>query len=162
MTLLRARESYKSHDWVSAATQLLSGADYLKAMGVRLNALPTPSRGKGRPEMSPVCQDCQDYAALGHISQTCSRGCKLRPRYRHGKLIKRHDDIAKFLCGRLRKRGWQVIQEPVIPYGRTWRRPDMVVWREGDSLAMCSWSRMGFVWKQLKRGRSTNTRIKLL
>ena len=118
-----AKEGYNSHDWVSAATQLLSEADYLKAMEVRFNVFSTlSSRSRGRPDMNPVCQDCQDYATLGHISQTCPRGYKLRNKW--------HNDIARFLCGRLRQRGWQV-----IPYGRTWRKPDIVVWKDGDNLA---------------------------
>ena len=64
---------------------------------------------------------------LGHISQTCPKGYKLR--------IKRYDDIVRLLCGRLRQRGWRVAQEPGIPYRGTWRKPDLGIWRDGNNTA---------------------------
>ena len=101
---------------------------YGHARRKRVNVLLTPCRkSRGRPEANPTCQDCPGRATLRHISQTYPRGYKLR--------IKIYDDIVRFLCGRLRQRVWQVTQEPVIPYRGTWRKPDLVVWREEDNTA---------------------------
>jgi len=66
-----------------------------------------------------MCSLCNVPAALGHISQTCP--------LTHGVRVKRHDDVVRFLAGRLRQRGHRVVVEPHLAYGTTFRKPDLLV-----------------------------------
>jgi len=112
----------KVHKWVSSGTKLLTGTDFCHAVAVRCGALPTPVRAsRGRPGINPNCATCHEVGSLGHISQSCP--------ITHGARVKRHDNISHFLAGRLRQRGYTVLEEPRLPHNGSFQKPDLVCWR---------------------------------
>ncbi len=124
-------EYRQGSNWVRSCSRLLSGRDFISAMGVRCATLPTPlrkSRGTGGAA-GATCFRCRNQvASLGHISQVCSGT--------HGARVKRHDNIARFLAGRLKQRGFTVVEEPRFAAGRTFLKPDLVIWSEGSDRAL--------------------------
>lgn len=122
----------KTHAWVlSDSVKLVSGAEYVRGTFLRANLVVTPSR-KHRIDRdhSDKCSTCgpNHTATLGHILQTCSRS--------HGSRIKRHNYMAKYISERLRRLGFFVLEELIIPYHQTFCKPDLVAWR-GDQAIVC-------------------------
>jgi len=131
----------KAHAWVlSDSVELVSGAEYVRGTLLRGNFVATPSR-KHRIDRdhSDKCSTCgpNHTATLGHILQTCSRS--------HGPRIKRHNYVAKYVSERLRRLGFSVLEEPIIPYHQTFRKPDLVAWR-GDQAIVCDVAITGDGW----------------
>lgn len=59
--------------WVTDGTMLLTGADYIQAVHVRGNLLPTTERtNRGRRDKVQSCEaGCNAANTLAHISQSC-------------------------------------------------------------------------------------------
>ena len=107
------------HQWVAEATSLLSGANYIGAVKVRGNLLPSAVRAaRGRPATSVLCGACQRPGSLGHILQVCPRT--------HGSRVSRHDRIVTLVQSAAGKAGWTCIREPAIPTKAGLRRPDLI------------------------------------
>ena len=123
---LQASESPRANDWLSEAESRMSGRDFVAALAVRCGTLPTPlRRSRGRPENTRLCGLCRVPASLGHISQVCPAV--------HGARVKRHDDILRFVAGRCRQNGYTVLEEPRLRFATTFRKPDLVLWRDGQA-----------------------------
>lgn len=115
--------------WISSGTRLLSGGEFAHAVQVRANALATPSRAaRGRPGASGMCDTCRKPGTLGHISQACPRT--------HGARVVRHDDITRFVAGRLRQRGFEVVREVRIPDGGTFCKPDIIACKSNEAIIL--------------------------
>lgn len=122
----QARAVPKLHTWLSRGGRFLSGSDFIRAVGVRCATLNTPLRGsRGRPANSGLCTMCAVPASLGHISQTCPKT--------HGVRCARHNNLLGFLEGKLLQKGYKVLVEPRVPLGSTYRKPDLVVWKEENN-----------------------------
>ena len=107
------------HQWVADATSLLSGANYIGAVKVRGNLLPSAVRAaRGRPAISVHCGACQRPGSLRHILQVCPRT--------HSSRISRHDRIVTLVQSAAGKAGWSCIREPAIPTTAGLRRPDLI------------------------------------
>ena len=90
-------------------------------------AVRTPLRfSRGIPGPNTACTHCYGVASLGHISQVCPATHNIR--------VKRHDGVCKFISGRLRQKGFMVVQEPRFPYV-SFCKPDMVIWKPRDNEA---------------------------
>ena len=110
----------------------LSGKEFVKAIHLRCGALRTPARSnRGRVfGRGPKCPTCPDkVASLTHLMQNCPRTKKTR--------TERHNIVCKMLTNKLRKLGYDVREEPRIPSGGTYLKPDIVAYRKADrSLAV--------------------------
>lgn len=105
--------------WVSSGAPHLTGREYIKAIKTRAGLLPTPERrARGRPGNSGLCDTCRTPGTLGHISQTCPKTW--------GGRIKRHDNVAKSVAGWLDQLDFRVEREMCVPFGGTFRKPDIV------------------------------------
>ena len=109
----------QQHQWLADASSLLSGANYIGAVKVCGNLLPTAARGaRGRPLASNNCDAHGRPETLGHILQVCPRT--------HASRIARHDRVATVLQTTACKRGWSCIREPAIPTRAGLRKPDLI------------------------------------
>ena len=121
-------ESQSEHRWVTAGSGLLTGSEYIKAIGVRSATIKTPLRAaRGRDQAPKDCWRCNLPASLGHISQSCP--------INHGFWIKRHDNVARYISGRLKQRDRTVMWEPKIPFGGSYCKPDLVTWDRARGVA---------------------------
>ena len=97
-------------------------------MAIRSGSAYTRSRAaRGRGERSVInCQGhCGARETIGHVLQQCSKT--------HGARIERHDLIVARLRGRLEDLGYSVTQEPVIPSGDSYLKPDLIGWLDHSS-----------------------------
>lgn len=107
-------------NWVTDGTSLLTGGDYIQAVQVRGNLLPSSERStRGRREALPFCEaGCNAVCSLGHISQSCVRTHRLR--------CARHNSLVEFMRSLLVKNGNIVLVEPIIVTRHGNRKPDIV------------------------------------
>lgn len=119
--LWQANSCPSINDWVFDGTSLLTGGDYIQAVHVRGNLLPTVERAtRGRREVVPTCEaGCNAASTLAHISQSCTRTHRLRSG--------RHDSIVDYLNKSLTRNGFNVLVEPTIKTSKGNRKPDLVV-----------------------------------
>lgn len=112
-----------AHAWVSDGSALLPGADFIEAIKVRANAVPTRSRcSRGRPLDRTCRAGCRATETLAHVAQHCATTYISRHR--------RHDNIAIYLATRLRSLGWHVQRERHIMTSNGLRKPDIVASRD--------------------------------
>ena len=126
--LTPATEYPRGNKWIVGDTSWVSGADFIRAVGVRSGTLQTPLRlARGRPPgTATVCTTCGCEASLGHIVQSCPRN--------HGMRVRRHDNIVDYAGSALRDRGWTVFVEPSIPWRGTTLKPDLVITKAGQGV----------------------------
>ena len=111
---------------MNEATGLLSGANYIGAVKVRGNLLPSAVRvARGRPHMSVLCGACRRPGSLGHILLVCPRTHVLR--------LARHDRLATLVQSAAGKASWSCIREPAIPTLAGIRRPDLIFYHQDRS-----------------------------
>ena len=116
------------HKWIDRPSSLMSGANYIGAIQVHGNLMPTAATMvHGRPEHDSSCDACRRTETLGHVLQVCPRT--------FGPRNERHNAVLARLTKMLKKRNWQVIVEPAIPTNAGLHRPDMIVWK--DSTTCC-------------------------
>lgn len=110
-------------NWVTNGGDLLSGANYVRAIQVRSGTLYTKARAaRGRPSQDRNCDaNCRKVETLAHILQVCKRTW--------GERIDRHNRAVDYLAEVWRKQGYEVIIEPAIQSYEGRRVPDMVVFR---------------------------------
>lgn len=104
--------------WLKDERMKVRGGEFVKAIGVRLKSLKTPSRGARGGRGDARCRHDLQIGDLNHIVQHCA--CV------HGLRVQRHNTFVKGLCKSLRNRGYQVHPEPVIPTSLGDRKPDLV------------------------------------
>ena len=92
----------RQHQWVAEGTGLLSGANYIGAVKVQGNLLPSAVRAaRGRPLASVLCGACGRPGSLGHILQVCPRT--------HCSRVARHDKLVTLVQATAGKAGWSCI-----------------------------------------------------
>lgn len=122
--------------WIRNPPRFWSGEDFVKAIQLRGNLLPTQG-GVHNPAHLRRCRaGCERTESLSHVLQGCPAT--------HFRRIRRHDH----LCGILRrvasKRGWDSEWEPRIRDGEgRLRKPD-IVFRKGDDVIVCD---LGVHWE---------------
>jgi hypothetical protein len=118
-----------AHRWVTEATNLMRGAEYIDAVRTRINDLPTASRlSRGQPARRKNCRHrCNAVETLDHMAQRCPATHRTR--------INRHDAIVKLVQNRLENKGFDVQKEPVIRTNAGTRKPDLVA-KKGESKVM--------------------------
>lgn len=125
-----------SSRWVNTPPTFWSGEDYIKAVKLKGNLLPT----KGIPS-NPIQErgcgtGCNKIESLSHVLQGCPET--------HGPRVKRHDRIARMVKQFAEKRHWTVEEEPRLRL-RTGalRKPDLILSNE-TSTVVCD---ISIVWE---------------
>lgn len=112
------------HSWVEISSNLITGANYIGAIKIRGNLMPTAERmARGRPLRDVNCDACGRPESLGHILQVCPRTS--------GGRIDRHNTILAWTVKVLIKKGWSMLVEPAISTPASLRRPDIIACYRG-------------------------------
>uniref|UniRef100_A0ABD2XQH8 Reverse transcriptase domain-containing protein n=3 Tax=Trichogramma kaykai TaxID=54128 RepID=A0ABD2XQH8_9HYME len=118
-SLSRSSDVTGQHSWVVDGSALLSGKDYLQCHRVRTGALPTRSRTtRGRHADRSCRAGCSAQETNNHVLQCCPRG--------HAARIRRHDAVLNYIERRLRRQGFEIAREPIIPTPAGPRKPDLI------------------------------------
>ncbi len=123
--LRQQRQTPRINNWVCNGSQLLCGGDYIAAVKVRGNLLPTQERStRGRRTAPTMCDAmCNAQGTLAHISQSCTRTHLLRSA--------RHNSVLDYIVTKAEAKGYNVVREPVIPTRVGRRKPDLVAEVDG-------------------------------
>ena len=116
---LRSRElSPDTNGWVDPTNNLMSSANYIGAIHLRGNLMPTAARtARYCEEGNRSCDSCRRTETLGHILKFYCRTFSVR--------INRHNAILARLVKKLITSGWCALEEPAIPTPAGVRRPDI-------------------------------------
>ncbi|KAK7788246.1 hypothetical protein R5R35_001099 [Gryllus longicercus] len=120
--LRECRKTNLSTLWVDSGAHRIPGRDFVQHVHTRINCLPTAvrvSRGVRRSTRDVRCRaGCQETETAAHVVQNCHRT--------HGGRVKRHDAVCRVLAAGLRRGGWCVEEEPIVPTREGDRKPDLV------------------------------------
>lgn len=118
-----------THRWIANGMMLMKGYQFNRNLRLRANLTPIPAR-KARidPAQSGLCPICRLPGTLAHILQQCPRT--------HGPRIERHNSVAKFVLASLRRAGYECLEEPRIPVGASFLKPDMVLWNKDHAIVL--------------------------
>lgn len=115
--------------WVAEGTRFLSGREFINAIRVRFNTVPTLTRLKRGQGVTKLCRaGCDQEETLGHILQKCHRT--------HNTRIQRHDMVVKYVAKRSRELGFTVLEEPHYKTSTGVKIPDLVLRRDGQVLVL--------------------------
>jgi hypothetical protein len=122
--LQSAKNSRQTHTWVSDGTRMMSGGSFIKALALRIQALPTLSRSRRGYEGHRNCRaGCKRIETQDHVLGSCGR-TKLQVSARHNKIVARLADY-------LRHKKYLVETEKRIEVSRgTHLQPDMIAYRD--------------------------------
>lgn len=119
----------QQHRWVQEGTKFLGGGDFVNSVKLRINALPTRSRGARGRDFDRRCRaGCEVPETLNHILQQCHRT--------HNPRVDRHNSAAKYLANKMRSKGYRVWEEPVLRTNEGLRKPDIVAELGGTALVV--------------------------
>ncbi|CAH0562778.1 unnamed protein product [Brassicogethes aeneus] len=123
-------EDPASRGWVSDKPTGWTGRDYVRAIQLRANVLPT--RGiPSNPEHLRRCRNtgCNAVESLSHVLQQCSAS--------HGERVRRHNDVARKIAAHTRKT-WDTEEEPHVRHqdGQLYK-PDIVVHKDRNTIVVC-------------------------
>lgn len=108
-----------SSAFISSPPASWTGEDYVRAIKLRTNCLPTRGLPYGPREERMCRAGCGRVESLSHVLQKCPLG--------HTKRIIRHNYIVRRICRMARGKGWEVSEEPHIRDSRgVLNKPDMV------------------------------------
>ena len=117
--------------WVTDPSFKITGKDFIKAIHVRLACLKTPvraARGSERQPVNLMCRFCRMPNSLGHMLQVCP--------VNHGLRIERHENIVQSLRRTFLRKGKRVEVEPRVPSGRSFLKPDLVVFDQKSAYVL--------------------------
>uniref|UniRef100_A0A131Z2I9 Reverse transcriptase n=1 Tax=Rhipicephalus appendiculatus TaxID=34631 RepID=A0A131Z2I9_RHIAP len=127
--LKEAANAPGSSAWLAEGTRFLSGREFINAVRVRFNTVPTLMRLKRGQDVTKLCRaGCDQDETLGHILQRCHRT--------HHTRIQRHDAIVRYAAKRCRELGFNVLEEPHYRTRQGTRIPDLVLKRDGQALVL--------------------------
>lgn len=118
--LRQGRKQPASNDWVINPPPYWSGYDYIKAIQLRGNLLPTKGIPSNPPHERRCRMGCDRNESLSHVLQKCPAA--------HWPRIRRHDQIVTLVRRIAEKKGWIVDVEPRIRCtDGTLKVPDLVL-----------------------------------
>lgn len=118
-----------AHRWVCEPTRLLNGADFIDAIRLRYNCLPSRSRTtRGRNMVSRTCRGgcIKQSETTNHIIQRCPRT--------HGQRIKRHDKVVNYMERSLCQKGYNVLKEKRISTPVGIKIPDLIATKNNTAV----------------------------
>lgn len=115
--------------WIDSGNRLLRGGTFVNCFKLRQGLLQTPARSaRGRDTSSRCDLGCTAPGTLHHVLQVCPAVQPWR--------ITRHDKIKDEIKNRAVKAGYTVTSEPRIPTREGLRKPDLVIWNEGEAIVI--------------------------
>lgn len=113
-----------------------SGKDFVKAVHLRFNVLPTVGIPSNPPEQRRCRAGCNKVETLAHVLQQCPNT--------HWQRISRHNEVANKVERHCRQQGWEVIAEPHVRHqDGTLFKPDLAIQR-GNDIIICD---IGVNWE---------------
>lgn len=123
--LYQGRDCPASHSWLYWAPRQWTGGDYVKAIQLRGNLLPTMGIPSNPPDQRYCRAGCQRTESLSHVLQKCPAA--------HHPRIRRHDRICNTLTQMAAKKGWIVESEPRIRTQEgVLRKPDLLFLKDNE------------------------------
>ena len=130
---------------------------FLRGTWLRAGVLATKarrSRGGRLLGADLACRSrCGAIESLDHILQTCAATHEVR--------CERHNRVARHLAKRLRRTGLAVHEEPVIPIGATYCKPDLLVRKNNSAyvldVCIAAPNRLELTWRLKKEKYKTET-----
>ena len=123
-------EDAASRDWLHQKPQGWTGRDFVRAVHLRTNSLPTRGHPSNPPDQR-VCRHngCTSDETVSHILQRCGAVHDVR--------IKRHNEIVGKIAAHARK-SWQVEEEPHVRHtdGQLFK-PDIVIHADHNKTVVC-------------------------
>lgn len=104
--ILQGHSNFHSGSWIDNPPTYWSGGDFVKAVQLRGNLLPTMGIPSNPKEKRKCRAGCERTESLSHVLQRCP--------VTHWNRIRRHDRIVNLLKKMITKNGWQVEVEPRI------------------------------------------------
>ncbi|CAN7998348.1 unnamed protein product, partial [Ixodes hexagonus] len=118
-----------AHRWIAEGNRLLPGRQFIDIIKLRINAQPTLERtSRGRGNDISCRAGCGAPESLGHVLQCCHRGHRTR--------VKRHDNLARYVCTRLGQLGWTVLWEPHFDLPGGVLKPDLVAFKGENTIIL--------------------------
>ncbi|KAF2893480.1 hypothetical protein ILUMI_12698 [Ignelater luminosus] len=106
--------------WISDPPKYWSGRDYVKALQLRANVLPTVGTPYNKGEAARCRAGCDRTESLSHVLQGCPST--------HWPRIRRHDHIVNIVADAARNKGWTVETEPNIwDTDGNRKKPDLLI-----------------------------------
>ena len=97
----------RKYSWLTSPSRFTSGANYIGAVKIRGNLMPTAAwMACGHPERSRNSDACLGVETLGHIVQQCPRIYAAR--------VDLHDKVVGKIVKALMQNQWHVLVEPTI------------------------------------------------
>lgn len=125
--LVESNKVLQQHQWTIEGTRFLSGRDYLNAIKLRINAMPTRARTtRGRREDRLCRAGCGEIETLNHVLQRCHRT--------HSARVERHNAVVAYVRRALEQRYGVVDEEPRLVTPQGLRKPDLVAARDGEAI----------------------------
>lgn len=122
-------EDASSRHWLYQQPPGWSGRDFVRAIQLRTDNLPTAGIMSNRPDQRRCrgCQQCNE--TLCHVLQSC--------RVTHWPRIHRHNEIARKISRHCKKKKWNVENEPHVrhPDGQLYK-PDLAVHKTDGQLVI--------------------------
>lgn len=133
--LEQATEDPSSNNWLTYPPNGWSGRDFVKAIHLRVNTLPTVGIPSNPPDQRRCRAGCNKVESLSHVIQQCPNT--------HWQRISRHNEIARKIQ-RHCQRQWTVDAEPHVrhPNG-TLYKPDLAI-TQGENVIICD---VGVSWE---------------
>lgn len=125
--LEQAADNTASRGWIRQKPSGWTGRDYVRAVQLRTNNLPTAGLPSNPPELRGCRGGCSKVETLCHVIQ----GCPVT----HYPRITRHNEVANKIRDHCKRKGWKVDQEPHVRHqDGTLFRPDLVIHQPDKSI----------------------------
>lgn len=118
-----------SRSWLEERPPGWTGHDFVRAVQLRTNTLPTVGIPSNPPNARKCRAGCARVESLSHVLQSCP--------VTHGMRIGRHDNVVKHIANHCRRKSWRTEVEPHVRHadGQLFK-PDIVV-HQPDRTIVC-------------------------
>lgn len=134
--ILQVKNSKASYSFFINPPKYWSGEDYIKAINLRYNLLPSKSMPSVPTEERKCRAGCYANETLCHILQKCP--------ITHSTRIARHDHVVKRIVDHAKIHSWTVLYEPYIRMSDgSLKKPDLIILKD-DFIIVCD---VGVHWE---------------
>lgn len=122
-----ANDDQASRSWVMFPPNGWTGKDYVKAIQLRNNNLPTAALPSNPTEARTCRAGCNKQESLSHVIQQCP--------VTHWPRINRHNEVVKKIARYCRQSGLEVVEEPHVRHeDGTLYKPDLAIWTNPSNI----------------------------
>ncbi|CAH2016998.1 unnamed protein product [Acanthoscelides obtectus] len=125
-----------SRSWLQEKPKGWTGRDFVRAVQLRTNNLPTAGTMYASAASKMCRAGCSRVESLCHVLQQCPST--------HWERIRRHNEVAKKVARHCRTKGWTTLEEPYVRHrDGTLFKPDMAIMK-GDRVVVAD---VGVNWE---------------